>query len=582
MNRQAGPTVPWLFEAAAAAHPEATAVECAGRRLTYRELDRLADVLAGRLLAAGIGPGSVAGVCAERSVDLIVAMLGVLKAGGAYLPLDHRHPADRLAFMLEESAASLVLTQAHLAEPLARLGRPVVVLDEDPARSADAPPAGRATGPGPEDLAYILYTSGSTGRPKGVQVRHRNVANLMTNVLPAVPGLRREDVVLSVASCTFDMSVGDIFPTLGTGARLVLASDAQTRDPVALAELIEASGATVMHATPTTWQMLLDSGWTGSTGLVAVSGGDSLSERLAARLLDRCAALWNGYGPTETTVYTTFSRVEPGRPVTIGAPVPGARVHLLDEHLRPVPAGTPGEIVIAGAGVSAGYVGRADETQRRFLPDPVAPASVAYLTGDLGRLLADGSIAHLGRLDRQVKLHGMRIELGEIEEGLREHEAVKEAVVVLREDVPGHRRLVGYVAWRPGHPGTVANLRDHLGARLPDYMLPSAWVELPEIPLTTSGKLDRTALPAPELPQAQWASEQPASGTACELCQTFAEVLGIAEVGMEDDFYQIGGDSIRAVTLIAEIESRFGYRIKVSQLPDPLSAGAVLAILPPS
>jgi amino acid adenylation domain-containing protein len=543
--------------------PEAVAVVCGEDRLTYRELDRKTNRLAHRLREAGADSGQVVGICLERSPDMVVGLLAILKSGAAYVPLDIRHPLDRLAFILEESGATVLLTQRNLLANLPQHRAVTVVADDDtePIEQSSTPPADATS---PEDLAYILYTSGSTGRPKGVRVRHRNVVNLMTALVKR-PGLRQEDVVLAVATYTFDMAVGDIFPTLGIGARVVLASRDDVRDPRRLGAIIEASGATLMHATPTTWQMLLKSGWAGSPRLVAVCGGDTLSETLASSLLDRCAAVWNGYGPTETTVYTTFSHVTRSEPITIGQPIANVRVNILDKRCQPVAIGVPGEIIIGGAGVSAGYLNRSDETAQRFVPDPFDAGSSAYRTGDLGRFLPDGSILHLGRLDRQVKVRGNRIELGEVEAVLGTHPGVADAVVLAREDGEsgGERSLVAYVVPSADPGPQLAELRSHLMTQVPNYMVPSAFVMLEALPLTPSGKIDRRALPAAEAGRlgAEATYVAPRTNVEERVAAIWARALGLERVGVHDDFFEIGGHSLLAVRLLDEMEREFGVVI---------------------
>jgi amino acid adenylation domain-containing protein len=546
--------------------PEAVAVVCGEERLTYRELDLKANRLAHRLRAAGADRGKVVGICIERSPDMVVGLVAILKSGAAYVPLDIRHPRDRLTFILEESGATVLLTERNLLAGLPHHRAVTVLTDDDtePIEQSSTPPADATV---PEDLAYILYTSGSTGRPKGVRVRHRNVVNLMT-ALVKQPGLRQEDVVLAVATYTFDMAVGDIFPTLGIGARLVLASRDDVRDPRRLGAVIDASGATVMHATPTTWQMLVKSGWAGSPRLVAVCGGDTLSEALASSLLDRCDAVWNGYGPTETTVYTTFSHVTRGAPITIGRPIANVRVYILDKWCQLVAVGVPGEIIIGGAGVSAGYVNRTDETAQRFVPDPFDAGSSTYRTGDLGRFLPDGSILHMGRLDRQVKVRGNRIELGEVEAVLGTHPAVADAVVLAREDggSGGERSLVAYVVPSADPGPQLAELRSHLMTRVPNYMVPSAFVMLERLPLTPSGKIDRRALPAPDAGQLTPATAFVAPRTNVEerVAAIWARTLRMERVGVHDDFFEIGGHSLLAVRLLSEMESEFGVEIPLT------------------
>jgi amino acid adenylation domain-containing protein len=555
-----------LVERQAERTPDAIAVVSGKDRWTYRELDLRANRLAHRLRAAGAVSGSIVGICVDRSPDMVAGLLAILKTGAAYVPLDPRHPQDRLAYMLEDSAATVLLTQRHLVRTLPEHRATMVCLESDSSSidaQADTAPTSAAVS---EDLAYILYTSGSTGKPKGVQVRHRNVVNLMT-ALEKQPGLCSGDVALAVATFSFDMSVGDIFAPLGVGACVVLAAREDTRDPRRLGTLIDDAGATLMHATPTTWQMLLESGWAGSPRLVAVCGGDALSEPLAAALLDRCASVWNGYGPTETTVYTTFSQVTRGAPITIGRPIANARVYILDRWRRPVAVGVPGEIFIGGAGVSAGYVNQPDQTAQCFAPDPFDPGSIIYRTGDLGRFLPDGRIQHLGRLDRQVKIRGVRIEPGEIEAALLEHPAVSSAIVVARGGESSNRRLVAYIVVRGVAPEP-AELRDLLRKSLPAHMVPSAFVSLDTLPMTTSGKVDQSALPLPddEASGMRVGHVAPRTSAETKLAPIWARALGVTRIGVEDDFFDIGGHSLLAVRLLLDVEYELGVRLPVESI----------------
>ncbi|MCA1697093.1 MAG: amino acid adenylation domain-containing protein, partial [Actinobacteria bacterium] len=382
---------------------------------------------------AGVGRGCVVALCMQRSVDVVVAMLGVLKSGAAYVPLDPQYPADRLSFLLDDCAAALLLTHPGAMGNLPADRPPTVLMDDVTSANTVREDSTRRAPSAPDDLAYVLYTSGSTGHPKGVRIRHVSVVNLMT-AMSREPGVTSEDVLLSTSNYAFDMSVGDIFPTLGAGARLVLASREEVADARLLGALIGTSGATIMRSTPAMWQALIATGWRGSARLVAVCGGEALGDSLAGELLDRCAAVWNGYGPTEATVVATYSRVERNAPITIGRPMANRRVYVLDRRQQPVPVGAPGEIYIAGQGVASGYLNNAEETRKRFLPSPFVAGDHMYRSGDRGRLLPDGRIQHLGRLDKQVKLRGIRIEPGEIEAALVDVPGVSAAVVVLRED----------------------------------------------------------------------------------------------------------------------------------------------------
>lgn len=558
-----------LFSAQALRTPDSAAVTCGSDRLTYAELDQQSNALAVRLRAAGAGPARVVAIAVERSLAMVVGLLAILKAGSAYVPLDPRHPRDRLSFILTESRAAVLLTQSDLLDSLPHDGLVSVCTDEMTSRAAED-----SASPGsskPDAVAYILYTSGSTGRPKGVRVLHRNVVNLMS-ALTKKPGLAVHDVVLAVATYTFDMSVADVFATLGVGAHLILASRHDLRDPRGLATLIDSAGATIMHATPATWQMLIDAGWKGRENLVAVSGGDTLPETLASALLVRCAEVWNGYGPTETTVYATFSRVTSRALISIGHPISNVRAYIVDHGLRPVPVGVQGELLIGGAGVADGYVNRDDETAERFVPDLFVAGERMYRTGDLARFRPDGSVVHLGRLDRQVKLRGVRIEPGEIEATLVGHPAVSSSVVTVRDDPDGDRRLVAHFVAEDPAPSD-SDLRQWLQGSLPRYMVPAAFVRLERFPTTASGKLDRDALPAPDNRDIR--RELVTLHTELEerIARIWARLLAINHVGVDEDFFDLGGHSLLAVRLVATVESELGVNLPIA---DFIEGGATV------
>lgn len=562
-----------LITAKAEQVPDSVAVVCRDDRLSYGELNERANAMAQALRQSGVDRGSVVALCMERSIEMIVGMLGVLKSGAAYVPLDPRYPADRLSFMLQDCQATLLLTQDGLDADLPA-ERPATVLIQECRtgnhRSEQTVPCPSGT---PDDLAYILYTSGSTGRPKGVRVRHVNVVNLMT-AMSLEPGIGPADVLLSTSNYSFDMSVGDIFPSLGAGARVVLASREEVADARLLGALIASSGATIMHSTPTMWQALIATGWIGDHRLVAVCGGEPLGESLASALLDRCGTVWNGYGPTETTVYATFSRVEPNTAITIGRPSGNRRVYVLDARQHPVPIGMSGEIFIAGQGVAAGYVNNQEETSKRFLPDPFVPGDRMYRTGDQGRLLADGRLQHLGRLDDQVKLRGIRIEPGEIEAALLAVPGVSAAAVVLREDEPGDQRLVAYVV--ADEVSLVAtDVRQRLRLTLPEQLVPSAIVFLAAMPVTSSGKIDRSALPDPDEPLGAAATlEEPRSDTEKRLARIWASTLRVERIGRSDNFFDMGGHSLLAVRMVMAVERDLGVDLPLAAL---FEGGATIA-----
>jgi amino acid adenylation domain-containing protein len=552
--------------------PDTVAVQIGESRLTYRQLDDRAEDVATRLIAAGAGTGTVVAAFLERSPDLVAGLLGILKSGAAYLPLDPRHPHERSAFMLDDAGARVLLTDTRPPASLTDTVETVISLDgtrrpQNPPRPAPSRPAS------PADLAYIIYTSGSTGRPKGVLVEHRNVMNLMATLFPRF-GVTDTDTVLSVASYTFDMAVGDIFCTLGTGARLVLATAEQATNPAALSSLIASSGATYLMATPTTFSALLTAGWPGGDRLIAVPAGEPLTDALADTLLGRCRAVWNAWGPTEATVITGAARLTKGDTVTVGTPLPGVAVYVIDQRGRLLPPGVPGEIAVGGAGVARGYLNRPEENARRFLADPYATGGRMYRTGDRGRFLPDGRLQHLGRYDDQVKIRGFRIEPGEVEAVLCEHPDVAAGAVLAREAPTGDRQLVAYLVGEAGRP-TDADVRTWLRARLPEYMVPAAFVHLPSLPTTASGKLDRTALPGPESPHGP-ADQRPRNADEERVAALWTELLGVDVADVHTDFFDLGGHSLLAARLIAEIDRKFGVPLP---LLDFLEQGTTVARL---
>jgi amino acid adenylation domain-containing protein len=559
-----------LVSAQAEDNPDKVAVAFGSEVLTYGELELGANRVAHRLRSTGAGTGTVVALCLERSLDMVVAMLGTLKSGAAYLPLDPHHPVDRLAFMLEDSGATVLLTQGSLLNNLPPHGAVVICVDREPATGEPALnavplPAGSA-----EELAYVIYTSGSTGKPKGVAVRHRNVVNLMT-ALVQKPG--PNDTVMAVTPYSFDVFGGNLWVALGVGATVVLASLEVASDGAELGRLIGASGATFMGATPATWQMLVNAGWSGQTGLVARCGGEELTVGLAHSLLDRTSAVWNLYGPTETTVWSMCERIQRDAKITIGRPIANTKVYVLDERLEPVPVGVAGELFIGGAGVARGYINSPELTAERFLPNPFVPGDRIYRTGDRARFLSDGRVEYLGRLDYQIKIHGFRIEPGEVEATIESHRAVRQAVVVAQKGINGDTSLVAYVVSQEvGREPTAAELRAVLMARLPTYMVPSAFVMLRALPLTPNGKVDRRALPLPDYSGAEYVA--PRSELEIQLTGVFARVLGMERVGIEDDFFDLGGHSLLAALLLRKVESEVGERVPLASM---FQGGATVA-----
>jgi amino acid adenylation domain-containing protein len=556
-----------LVLAAARRTPAKVAIEFAGASISYGELDARGNRLARRLRAAGVRRGALVGLCLERGLELVVGLLAIHKAGAAYVPLDPGYPKERLAFMVQDSAMRVLVTDSALERELAFEVAQVVCVDREQealrAEPADALPfdADSAT---PESPAYVIYTSGSTGKPKGVLVPHRAVVSLLGSVAKR-PGLTDADVVLAITTLSFDIAVSEIWLPLVVGATIVMASREVAADGAQLKELCEQKQVTFIDATPATYRLLLAAGWRGNPGLKLICTGEAMPKDLALEL-PRCAgSVWNGYGPTETTVWSTFWQVpENTTRVLIGQPVDNTRIHILDAQLRRVPLGVSGELYIAGDGVTLGYWNRPELTRDRFVADPFdSSGKLMYRTGDVGRYLSNGDIECLGRNDNQVKLRGFRIELGEIEDALLSHTAIAEAAVILREDRPGDARLVGYVVTSADGAPPNAELRQHLQRTLPDYMVPATYVTLPRMPLTPSGKIDRRALPAPEANADDSGAVFVAPRTPTEtlLAELWAAALNVARVSIHDDFFALGGHSLLASQILARLRRDHGIEL---------------------
>ena len=565
----AGATAHGLFEAQAARTPDAVAATFEHEDLSYRELNRRAERLARLLRARGVGPEVPVGLCVERSSELLVGLLAILKAGGAYLPLDPAYPPQRLELMLSDAAAPVVVTQREWLANLPRGTAAFICMDDEdrwPVPEADAALPSGVTG---EHLAYVIYTSGSTGGPKGVQVIHRALVNVLASVRED-PGVGPGDTLLSVSALTFDIATLELLLPLTVGGRVVIAARETAMDGRLLSAALVRTRATVLQATPTTWRMLVDSGWSGKPGLKALSGGEALPPSLAQELLARGVRLWNLYGPTETTIYSAAAELHAGDPPLLHNRVANTRLYLLDRQLEPVPIGVPGELYIGGAGLARGYARRPGLTAERFLPDPFSemPGARMYRTGDLMRRREGGALDFLGRTDHQVKLRGFRIELGEIEATLARHAAVRQVAVLAVADGTGDNRLVAYLVPAPGEAPAISDLRGHLRRTLPEYMIPSAFVLLDALPRTSNGKLDRAALPLPDRQSSASASDYVAPQSAVEevLAGICAEVLGVERIGARDDFFALGGHSLLATRVIARIEAALGIEVPLRLL----------------
>ncbi|MCH0561180.1 non-ribosomal peptide synthetase, partial [Streptomyces sp. MUM 16J] len=571
-------TVGALFEAQVARTPDAIALTFGDTALSYAELDARANRVARYLAGRGVGPESVVAVVFDRTVDLVVALLGVIKAGAAYLPIDPNYPADRIAYVIADSGAVCVLSGEGMRDRLgsfdvdAGSGVPVVLLDDPGVTAELAALPGRAVGPDertrpllPGHPMWVIYTSGSTGRPKGVLVEHRAIVNFLTAMQGSFP-LTADDRLLAVSTHGCDMAGFEFYLPLLNGARLVLAAQEQVLDPWALRELIRTGGVTMVHATPSLWRGLVADADdpVDLTRVRAMIGAEALPGDLARVLLDRTPTLTNLYGPTETTTWSTAKVLRPGAAdaTSIGSPIGNTQVYILDEGLAPVAPGVAGELYIAGEGLARGYLGRASLTAGRFVACPFgAPRQRMYRTGDVVRWTADGELQYVGRADDQVKVRGFRVELGEIETVLATHPSVGQTVVLVREDTPGDHRLVAYVvpasATGPKEAEELSRqVRGLAQGRMPQYMVPSAVVVIDRLPLMPNGKLDRKALPAPGVVAGDTTANRAVTSFEANLCEAFAEVLGVESVGVDEDFFALGGHSLMAVQLVEKLRDR--------------------------
>ncbi|HEX8145863.1 MAG TPA: amino acid adenylation domain-containing protein [Pyrinomonadaceae bacterium] len=579
-----------LFEARAAATPEAVALLFENTKVTYAELNRRANQLAHHLCARGVRPETLVGVLMERSPEMVVALLGILKAGGAYLPLDPAYPAARKAFMLEDARAPVVLSQRRVSEHLPPFGGQVIYLESDwsaiDGESAVNPPAVTT----PEHLAYVIYTSGSTGVPKGVAVAHRGLCNLAAAQSRAF-GVLPESHVLQFASFSFDASVSEIFMALVKGATLCLGYREALFSAAGFSQLVSNQAVTVATIPPALLAVLPADEL--SALKTVISAGESCPADVAARW-SRGRRFFNAYGPTETTVCATLAEIqgEPQGAPPIGRPLANTGVYLLDARLQPVPVGAPGELYVEGVGLARGYLNRPGLTAEKFIPNPFSdrPGARLYRTGDLARYLPDGNVEYLGRLDQQVKIRGFRIETGEVEAVLARHAAVRDCAVVVHEAAAGEKSLNAYVVAAGGEPLDDAELRGFLRERLPEYMVPASISALAELPLTRNGKVDRAALAALGRARASQQADfaEPRTQIEKQLAEIWGELLGIEKVNVNDrflvsihdHFFDLGGHSLLAVQMFSRVRAAFGVELPLNLIftSAPTIAGLAKAI----
>ncbi|NEO69058.1 MAG: amino acid adenylation domain-containing protein [Moorea sp. SIO3H5] len=564
-----------LFEEQVEKTPDAVAVVFEEQKLTYHQLNCQANQLAHYLQTLGVRPEVLVGICVERSLEMVVGLLGILKAGGAYVPLDPNYPQERVDYILSNSETKVLITSSHLLSSLAKNETQAICLDTDWEIISESNKANPESTVKPNNLSYVIFTSGSTGKPKGVQICHQSLMNFI-NSMKHEPGLSSRDRILAITSICFDIHTLEIYLPLTVGATITLAIPEVAMNGGKLAEKLAKDRVSVMQATPATWGMLLNANWSGWPELKAICGGEVMPQSLGDNLLEKVGGLWNIYGPTETTVWSTIREVKLNRasfhkdaPESIGRPIANTVIYILDSHLQPVPIGVPGELHIGGAGLARGYLNRRELTEQKFIPNPFSnkPGYRLYKTGDLARYLPDGNIEFIGRIDHQLKIRGFRIELGEIEAVLVQHSKVREAVVIAREEIPGDKRLVAYLV--PNQEKTTINdLLSFLKTKLPEYMIPAAFVFLELMPLTPNGKVNRRGLPVPDasslVPESSFIA--PRDSVELQLAQIWSEILGVSAIGVRDNFFDLGGHSLLAVRLMVQIEKEFGKNLSLAAL----------------
>lgn len=563
--------LPQLIAAQATATPENVAVTHGDRSLTYRELDARAGLLAGRLRSLGVGPDVVVALYMNRSQAMIVAALAVLNAGGAYLPIDPGYPKERLAFLLHDAGIRVLLTGSCMVEQIPLEPQHIIALDPSGGFSAPGEFERVVADVNPSDLAYVIYTSGSTGQPKGVEVTHGGLRNLISWHVREF-GITPHDRASHVAAVSFDAAVWEVWPYLCAGASVHIPEGVAVNDPEAVRDWLISQGITIgFFATPLAERMITLE-WPAKTAMrLMLTGADTLHHYPPRRLRFQ---LVNNYGPTECTVVASSGTVSPDEHPdqlpTIGRPIDGAQIYILDEQMRQVPPGNPGEIYIGGAGLARGYRNRPDLTTERFVRNLFSsePGARLYKTGDLARYLPDGQIAFLGRVDDQIKVRGFRVEPAEIVKVLDEHPAVQASVVVARDGAAGEKKLIGYVVTAPSARPTYSELRNFIAARLPEYMVPAMFVTLEDLPLSPSGKVDRGRLPEPgtENILRDHAFVAPRTPVEARVASTLASLLGLPQVSVEDNFFLLGGHSLLGTQLIARIRDEFRIELTLRSL----------------
>lgn len=555
----------------AAIRPDAVALVAGNQVLSYRDMERRANQLAHYLRASGIGPNVLVGLCLERSPEMVIGMLGVLKAGGTYVPLDPTYPSERLAFMIEDTQAPILVTQQHLVTKLPTCTSRIVCLDADEMllfkQSQSGPPT-TSTG---DDLAYVIYTSGSTGQPKGVQITHKGLLNLIFWHQHAF-GVTAADRATQVASPAFDAAGWELWPYLSAGASVYLIDEQIRVLPTLLRDWLVGNRITISFLPTALAESVLTLEWPPETALRSLLTGADTLHQYPAKTLP--FALINNYGPTEATVVSTSGRIHPveqaDAPPSIGRPIANTHVYVVDECLRQVPIGVPGELCIGGAGLARGYLNRPELTAEKFIPHPFSdePGARLYRTGDLVRYLSDGQLAFLGRIDQQIKIRGYRIEPDEIVSALKRHPAIQTSYVMAHEDISAEKRLIAYVTVKPGMLPSLRSLQNMVKTSLPDYMVPALFVRLEALPLTPNGKIDRAALPVPNGANTLRDEASAAPGTLTEekIAEIVSALLKVEQVGIDSNFFLLGGHSMLGAQLVAQIADTFGVELPLRTL----------------
>jgi amino acid adenylation domain-containing protein len=562
--------VPLALEAWAKKAPDHLAAVDTDRRFSYQQLNAKANQLARYLTARGPIQGQAIGIYMDRSVEKLIAILAVLKAGAAYVPMDPIFPEKRIDDIIEHAQISSLLTERSVNARLAQKSLESICVDDEWNQIEKEDDSDLNLEIAPDALAYIIYTSGSTGRPKGVKIPHGALSNFLQS-MAIEPGLTDKDSLLAVTTLSFDIAMLELFLPLTVGAKVIIASSETAMSGALLLEAIQTHQITVLQGTPVTWRMLIDAGWQKQTALKVLCGGEAMPRDLAEALLERSDEVWNLYGPTETTIWSTCHRLTTAEgPILVGKPIANTTTYVLNDHMRPVPIGVPGNLYIGGAGLAQGYQNNPEETARAYIPAPpdLGTTGLIYKTGDIAKFHDHGDLEIMGRSDHQVKLRGYRIELGEIETQLNKHPDIKESVVVAMEREPGIKTLVAFYTLNGPLEPIISQLRSYLGQILPDYMIPSYYMPLAIMPLTPNGKINRRALPRPELQRSNLGHDYvaPTTGPETEIAELWKKILHIDPVGINDAFFEIGGNSLLAVKFLTELKSEYHYDISLLTL----------------